>query len=139
MDPIYFMSRKIQKDPRRYLEAKSLTRFEHFMLGYSFRIDMESWEKVSNSDFRENYDKAVLYGNSDVIVDTMSGFSEFVHSYYNRELTTLSAAGVILENTDSESDAFDKYFELLDSFIKRERDDTRQTTADDASDMAAIH
>ena len=52
----------------------------------------------------------------------MDGFNEFVHSYYNRGITVLRGSSLISQYSDSEEEAFDKFFELLDEFLEQKAD-----------------
>ena len=81
---------------------------------------MKAREASTGHCFFEHYEEAIgldllsnPYGSS-----LLNGFDEFIHSYYNDEETTLRGVRLILEYSDSESEAFDHFFELLDMFLK---------------------
>jgi len=76
----------------------------------------------------KNYKKAISSGDHDSTGDYLLGFDCFVHSYYNNEylyslphlgvVPTKGAYSIILVKSSSDSEAFDKYYELLDAFFR---------------------
>ncbi|MCL2388323.1 MAG: hypothetical protein FWC89_12380 [Defluviitaleaceae bacterium] len=52
----------------------------------------------------------------------MDGFNEFVWSHYNCQSWAMSGEMIISKNSNSEEEAFDKFFELYDEFIKQKHD-----------------
>jgi len=114
---------KIRERPGLYFGKKSLEYFSLFKAGYEFRTDLEMrekvWKEATGRDFYENYDEAM---SVDIYPKTQSqsifaGLNEFVYSYYNCELWSLNAEGVISKYSSSDEEAFDKFFELLDEFM----------------------
>ena len=51
----------------------------------------------------------------------IDGFNDFVYSYYNCRNQAMSGEWMILENSNSDEEAFDKYFELRDAFLNQEK------------------
>ena len=120
MDSFYFALQKIRERPGLFLGAKSLERLVHFWHGYDFRHSIEVWEATTGHNFFEHYDEAI---NSDLRPEPheqyfMSGFDEFVHEYYNCMITTWRGTSIISQNSNSDEEAFDKFFELLDEFLE---------------------
>ena len=120
MDPFYFLLQKIREKPGLFLGKKSLEALTHFWDGYGYRNFIESWENTTGRDFFENYEEA---RQSNVGCEPreqhfLYGFDAFVHEYYNCEMSTLNGTGLISKNSNSEEEAFDKFFELLDEFLK---------------------
>jgi len=119
MNSFFFWLSKIRKRPGLHLGEKSLKALMHFWHGYSFREAVERWEKATGRDFFEHYDEAI---KSDITRipdnDFMSGFEEFAYSHYKHETyTTLGWQYLISKNCNSEEEAFDKFFELLEEFF----------------------
>ena len=125
MDSFYLLLQKIRERPGLYLRRKSLELLAAFHSGYKHKEYVEAWEKWSGRDIFENYDEAMNSGHkvprtpSD---GSMYGFNEFVHSYYNRQLAAMSVYSLISHMSQSEEEAFDKFFELLDEFMKQKDD-----------------
>ena len=117
----YLMLQKIQKTPGLFLGKKSLDALGHFLDGYEFRIWVENWEKATGLDFFENYEEASRssVGSKPREQRFMYGFDRFVHLHYNCGMTVKSGIGLILEMSDSDEEAFDTFFELLDEFLKQ--------------------
>jgi len=90
----------IRKRPKMYLGKKSLRNLHMFMEGY----------KVSM------YRKPCTFIHDE-------GFMEFIHEKYN-DYVTLHYFQVIERHSNSEEEAFDKYFELLDEFTERKNSDS---------------
>ena len=124
LEPISVLLQKIRERPALYLGKKSLDSLVCFMYGYEFRESIEAWENWTERNFFENFDEAIrttLPGSSRH--HFMNGFDKFVHSYYQCELTTMRGETLISMNSVSQEDAFDKYFELYDKFLKQKGSD----------------
>ena len=104
MDLLFNLLKKIHKRPGLYLGKKSLTYLTHFEHGFYWGT--EACEE-------EHPDIAII-----TEPDFWFKFDEFVYMYYNETMGTMSATTLIIEHSDSEEDAFDKYFELLNTFLK---------------------
>jgi len=118
MDNTYYMLNKIREKPSLYLGKKSLEALSHFKGGYAWGRAVEAWERSTNRDFFENYEEAMrLAGNECESIDWWE-FTKYVHIYYNETIGAKGATMLILENSKSDEDAFNKFFELFDMFIK---------------------
>jgi len=119
---------QIRKRPGLYLASKSLTSLYNFWQGYAERDFMEIWEKKTGKNYFENYEEASrtnvtkLYDERDSYF--MDGFDEFVHRYYNVNVGALNGITLIIRENNSEEEAFDKFFELFDEFLKQKDDAT---------------
>ena len=85
---------KIREQPGLYLGTKNLMYLHHFYGGYVFKT-------------------------GEIILDyrySLHGFDEYVHQYYN-DISTNNWAGLIVERSSSQGEAFDKFYDLLDSFL----------------------
>jgi len=107
MDSLYFQLKLIQAVPKRFLGEKSLVALYYYIKGYYDGASDESYEydgSNSYSDFLSKWD-----------------FSEFVYSYYNDAIASESENWykVIMNHTNSQEQAFDKFYELLDEFVKK--------------------
>jgi hypothetical protein len=100
---VYTLLQKIRERPGFYLGSKNLSHLHHFMCGFAYGI-------LENKTTER---KPVSYNPY-----SLQGFNGFVHRYYN-ESTTKSERTLIIDHTNSEEEAFDKYYELLDDFTKR--------------------
>ncbi|MDR2599664.1 MAG: hypothetical protein LBC73_05255 [Oscillospiraceae bacterium] len=117
MDNIYSMLEKIRETPGLYLGKKSLEALSHFWDGYAWGCMVEAWERLTNLNFFDNYEKAVRFmSNSHCSTDWFE-FNKYVHAHYNEILGAMNANTLIMENSKSDEDAFDTFFELLDEFI----------------------
>ena len=89
--------------------------------GYMLGGAVKAWEQSTGENFfddpnnatRSIMDSAIPYNQH-----FMYGFDQFVQSYYNCNLASLDGATIISQNSNSEEEAFDKFFELLDDFFK---------------------
>ena len=119
MDSFYFMLQKIRERPGLFMGKKSLEALTHFWSGYDYRGWVENWEKTTGRGFFENYEEAQRSstGCEPREQHFMYGFEAFVHEYYDCMITTNNAMGLILEKSNSDEEAFDKFFELLDEFL----------------------
>lgn len=97
MDKLFEMLKKIQKCPRVYLMDKSLTLLSEFINGYMF----------CQNDY---------LGEQSQLFE---GFEEYIHKKYNI-FTTHSAIQIINFFSVTEDRAFDKFYELLEEFLKEQ-------------------
>ena len=120
MDSFYFFLQEIRERPGLYLGGKSLEALGHFWAGYGYCSFIERWEKATGRDYFENYEEARCsdVGREPFEQHFMYGFDEFVHEYYNCVMTTLNGKSLISKNSDSDGEAFDKFFELFDEYLK---------------------
>ena len=105
MDSLEILLQKIREVPGLWLDRKSLTLLNHFLNGYAYGV---------HSRVTIETDLAQCNFTSD--------FNKFVHSYYNHEMGAMSAEWLISKMCNSEEEAFDKYFELRDTFLKQKSD-----------------
>ena len=98
MNSVYVILQKIRKMPGIYIGIKNIDYLLHCINGYKYRIMDES----PNHQWSQ---------------DCLDGFFEFVVSFYNTKAGTLNWNSIILQNTDSQEEAFDKFFELFDVFL----------------------
>lgn len=82
----------IKARPAVYLGKKSLTRLEHFLHGVAFALGENSFSL------------------------TPEGFSDYVAWYY-KDRSTRNEFDIVFFHEAGDSEAFDKYFELLDAFL----------------------
>lgn len=94
MNKLYGNLQEIKKRPGLYLEEKSLSRLDSFILGYC----------KCESDL--GIEKNILF----------DGFQEFVQEKYG--IKSHSASQIISFYSISKSDAFDKFYSLLDEFLQ---------------------
>ena len=100
-DVLSVLVQKIREQPEFYLARKSLTFLFSFIEGYIWRIRKETLNYSYQCDCY-SWD-----------------FMEFIFAHYNAEQNVLKGwDDVILEHTPSEEEAFDKFYELLDEFVK---------------------
>lgn len=122
MDPIYFILQKLRKRPGLYLGETSLTALGHFLNGYTFRLAIEIWMKKTGLDVTINYDLFIRSPNAyDADTDRfsfLSDFDSFIHNYY-QDNTTNDWVKIISENSSSQIEAFDKFYELFDSYMDK--------------------
>jgi len=97
--------KKIYDKPGLYLSVKSLPLLTHFICGYGLG-------ELSCKD---------RYPNITISDDTRfwRDFNRFVHLYYKCEMGAMREGTLIAKYCDSDEEAFDKYFELLDMFLKQ--------------------
>ena len=89
---------KIKERPSLYLGKKSLTLLHVFLGGYD-TCYYDYFEKTAKTSF--------------------DGFEEFIRAKYNASKSYFNWAGNILNNTKTEEEAFDKFFELYDEFLSQ--------------------
>jgi len=130
-DSFYFWLRRIREFPELFLGEKSLTALVQFWHGYVFCKMMETHEKSTGHSATERYDeifnsptkplvKSATTSHNPYERHFMNGFEAFAYSCYpNCERTTQGWAKLISKNSDSEEEAFDKFFEVLDEFLKQ--------------------
>jgi len=117
MDNFYYMLKKIRDKPGLVLGKKSLDALSHFWNGYAWGSAVEAWEISTNRSFFDNYEEATQFSrNINMSIDWW-GFTKYVHTYYNEPLGAKSATMLIVENSRSDEDAFDKFFEIFDTFM----------------------
>lgn len=117
MNSFYFMLQKIRERPGVFLGRKSLEALIHFLNGYA--IGGETFGQPEFGGYFQYFGKHIDFevpfmpsGNY-----VVPGFNEFVHTYFNCEMTTQGGTWLIVENINSDEEAFDKFFELLDEFM----------------------
>ena len=89
---------KIRVMPGMYLGKRSLVALNHFMGGYSAK------EYEIGSDSR-------------IPVVDLRDFEGYIESLYGLNATTKDAFTLIAENTKSDEEAFQRFFELLDDYL----------------------
>ena len=132
MNSFYFMLQKIRKNPKVYIGKKSLTVLEQFWNGYSRRESIEVWEKSTGCTLTENYKDYECFDGSNYMesMSFVGEFDKFVFSYYNSGILTCRGASLISENSNSEEEAFDKFFELLDEFMAQKKRNSQKNDSD---------
>jgi len=117
------MLEKIREIPGLYLGKKSLEALSHFKNGYAWGSDVEAWEMSTNRSFFDDYEEAMQFSrNRDMSIDWW-GFTKYVHMLYDEPLGAKGAIMLISENSKSDEDAFDKFFELFDAFMNEGKAD----------------
>jgi len=120
---ILLMMQKVRERPGLYLRKKSLELLAHFKVGYELGISVMSWEKETGLDSSEHFNVAInsmphdQFYDSDFFVD----FFTFVCSHYSCKPGAMSEDMIISTNSASDEEAFDKYFELFDMFLKEQK------------------
>ena len=105
MESLY-MLKKIYIKPELYLWDITLTNLSSFLTGYEFgknTLDDHLPNDTSMAESKFFYE-----------------FNEYVHNYYGCTVSTMSAEYLITERSGTDNEAFYKYYELLDSFMKQE-------------------
>lgn len=92
---------KIRKLPALYIGKKSLERLRAFISGYSMCL----------------YE---IYGSEP---DLLNGFNEYVAEYYHI-CVDRDWSSIIPFFSNTEEEAFDKFYELLDEFLKEKKNET---------------
>jgi len=105
MDALYDLLTKVYEKPGLIIGQKSLTILSHFLNGYYWGV----------ADCKEIHPETTIM----IMHDLWFEFEEFVYMYYGYKITSMSSTGIICKNTTSEEEAFDKYFELLNAFLKQ--------------------
>ena len=120
MDDIYCLLQQIRKRPGLYIRNKSLTALGHFLHGYNFRQIAELWMKSTGIDFTSDYDYFIRTLHLGDRPSCLDGFNQFVYEYYGVEMSAKDGETVIKENTNSEEEAFDKFYEILDLYFSEQ-------------------
>jgi hypothetical protein len=133
----YLAEKKIGSSPSVYSGEKSLFRLRLFMTGYYYRCRMEEWEKETGLKASDHFDEANAGTPESIKCLCGINFAEFdyfVHAHYGRMIgagatkvpaTSLGSKGLIEQMSNSEEEAFDKYFELRDAFIAQKGEPKR--------------
>ena len=88
---------KIKKKPHLYLESKkNLSELYYILEGFSIAYIYEKYERD---------------------VGIIPNFDDWIHKKYNNN-STQSWKNILLENSKSEKEAFDLFFEELENFLK---------------------
>ena len=118
MNSFYYMLQKIREKPGLYLKKPTLEGLNNFWIGYNYGSRVMEWENREGRSYFENpgEEKPLTTPYTDHF---MYGFDEFVHSYYQCEATTMKGIGKILYKSESDEEAFYKFFELLDLFLEK--------------------
>lgn len=96
MDFIWNMYQKIKEKPGLYIGKPSLTLLNAFMNGYMI------------GQYEINGDDEILDDH---------GLLEYVERYYSVSRTAKGVCCLVCENSESEEEAFYKFFELLKEFL----------------------
>ena len=119
LESFFFVLQMLRESPKEHLGKKSLDYLVRFWRGYLFRYITELWEKDTGLSFIENYDKTMDFTSLLPDSNFMGQFTKFVHSHYNRTMSGNDVMTLITKNSNSEDEAFDKYFELHDAFVEQ--------------------
>jgi len=84
-------------------------------------METELWMKNTGVDFTNDYDFFSSTIHFAGYTDCLGGFDQFIYAHYNVEMGAKNGRRIILENSLSEAEAFDKYYELLDIFFDEQR------------------
>ena len=119
MNSFYHLLPKIRKRPALYLRNVSLESLDTFWFGYNLGTTVKVWENETGLDYFENYEKA---SQSEISQGEyfMDGFLEFVADHY--DVASIGGMGwqtIIQRNSDSDEEAFYKFFELFDEFLEQ--------------------
>jgi len=107
-DPLYCILSKVRERPNLYLYEKSLRYLSNFIRGYTCRA----------LELNPNYHdclsgKGPTYGVA---------FEAFVYDYFKTDInSTKNWIRIISENSISQAEAFDKFYELMDEFLGEEK------------------
>ena len=118
----FYLLSTINKKPVVWLGKKSLDALMLFWEGYAFRVDMERAGELDKplvpvhpkSGKKRRVPQECLDPNYEHFMD---GFEAFVYSHYKHRYTTIGWKNLISQNCNSEEEAFDKFFELLEEFF----------------------
>ena len=97
MDCIYQLILKVKDSPNLFVPESSIYVLKALLDGYSMRND-----ELSNMSNRSSF---------------LSGFQEFVSQRY-KENRTYSWATIIHEQSNSPQEELEKFFSLVDEFVK---------------------
>lgn len=120
----------VRKNHWLFLNEKSLKALANFRRGYNFGRKVEAWENSTGLNFYEHVNDTLEavkfiteFTNHDVEFEILA-FDEFVHAHYDEAsmLSVKTPEHLISEMSSSEEEAFDKYFELHDAFLKQKNE-----------------
>ena len=109
---------------------KSFSACLSFMGGYNLRDNIIKWEELTGRDFIKDFNEPVsLFYHTiarkmtneeyaDLYKDSMD-FTFFVEDKLNCRLGSADAIGVVQYAIKADDEAFDKYFELHEEFLKQ--------------------
>ncbi len=101
MNYLYQLLERIKKRPGMYLGKKSITHLRILLIGYDLaRSDLGLPKTEQEQEF--------------------NGFQDWIQQKFNDE-STQSWASIILFNSEDESKALDRFFELLEEFQNQKR------------------
>ena len=111
---------RIRENPGVFLGEPSLTALSHFWNGYAFREMPEKQEKQTYANDLKECEKTVVPERLSKRSEKhfMDGFEKFAYSYFGCDWSTQGWVKLITEHCNSEAEAFNKFFELFDMFIK---------------------
>jgi hypothetical protein len=89
----------VKKKPELVFGVKTLDSIFFFIAGYTSRAEYDSPDYT----------------------DCIDGFEHFVHGYY-RDISTNNWLGLIVNNTQTQGEAVDVFFELLEAFMLEKHD-----------------
>jgi len=95
-----------------------------FWLGFFFKCEIDAWERWKERNFFENFNEIINSMPVPIDPNFFHKFNKFVHSHYGRIGSGHTALMLIAKNTDSEKEAFYKFLELFDEYIKQHSDST---------------
>ena len=118
----FYLLSTINKKPVVWLGKKSLDALMLFWEGYAFRVLLEKTGELDKplvlarpkSRDKSKVPKEYLDPNYEHFMD---GFEAFVYSHYKHGYSTLGWKNLISKNCNSDEEAFDKFFELLEEFF----------------------
>ena len=122
MRELYYVLQDIRPRPALYLGVKSLTALRIFISGYEFKEMIDNHAKATGLDFVKNHDEFFKVSAEYSTCRFLDYFDRFVSVYYN-DITTKGWCNLILEGTQSEEKAVDKFYELLDEYVITSKDD----------------
>ena len=101
------------------LDNYTLELIKTFWQGVFFATDLRSWEECKEVD-RGYYLEVLNSIPTPHGQEFMREFNRFVHTHYDRRVGAMLPLILISKNTKSEQEAFYKYFEMLDEFLKNQ-------------------
>ena len=110
---------KIRSTPGIFIGKASLSALVNFWNGYEFRQMTEETGKIGEIGSKTWCDVKPHTPEGEYFMD---GFEEFVYSHYRCEWTVQGWAKLIINTCGSDAKAFEKFFELLDEFMKQKND-----------------
>jgi len=119
-DSFLYWLQEIRERPGLGLSEPSLSALVNFWSGYTFR------QMIEEADFKDSTKTKFAAGinasneESEPCEDHfMDGFHEFIHAYFGCEWTTKGWWELIIANSNSETNAFFKFYELFDEFLEQ--------------------